>query len=209
MLVYEFYIDLIAMKDDTRAQVEDLPLPKHFTIKAYCPATFKENKDDSVEKIDTTLKYSFIPSIHIGSLIEFRGTPYKRERNKARNIVIPQQIKTANEIEMDRHYIRIMPPNQESVKRYNVYREAAEKKEKKEQQERDKSEREWERKKWISNRIEDVKKHWVSITLTLLAIVAGYIVAKIFNYTKVWTIYVLFRQTSQGGPQLLSATYIH
>ena len=120
MLVYEFYIDLIAMKDDTRAQVEDLPLPKHFTIKAYCPATFKENKDDSVEKIDTTLEYSFIPSIHIGSLIEFRGTPYKRERNKARNIVIPQQIKTANEIEMDRHYIRIMPPNQESVKRYNV-----------------------------------------------------------------------------------------
>ena len=181
MLVYEFYIDLIAMKDDTRAQVEDLPLPKHFTIKAYCPATFKENKDDSVEKIDTTLEYSFIPSIHIGSLIEFRGTPYKRERNKARNIVIPQQIKTANEIEMDRHYIRIMPPNQESVKRYNVYREAAEKKEKKEQQERDKSEREWERKKWISSRIEDVKKHWVSITLTLLAIVAGYIIAKIFN----------------------------
>ena len=30
----------------------------------------------------------------------------------------------------------------------------------------------------------------------------------LYTITKVWTIYVLFRQTSQGDPQLLSATYI-
>ena len=181
MMVYEFYINLISIKDDTRLEVEDLPLPKYFTIKAYCPATFKENETDRSVKIDTTLEYSLIPSIHVGSLIEFRGTPYRRERNKARNIVISQQIKTANEIEMDRHYIRIMPPNQESVERYEAYREAAEEKEKKEQQDRDEWERGWERKKWVSNRIEDVKKNWVAITLTLLAIIAAIIIAIIFN----------------------------
>ena len=35
--------------------------------------------------------------------------------------MIPQQIATATEIEMDRLYIRIMPPNQESVERYGAH----------------------------------------------------------------------------------------
>ena len=172
ILVYEFYIDLIAMKDDTRGQEENLLLSRSFKIKAYCPATFKEKEDDLNYKIDRTLAESFVPSIHVGCLIQFRGTAYKRERNKSRNIVIPQQIKTANEIEMDRHDIRIMPPNNESVKRHEAYIEKKEEK----QQESDERDQKWERKKWISNRIEDAKKNWVAITLTLLAIAAAFII---------------------------------
>lgn len=105
---YEFNIHLISIRDDTRDEENFLPLPKHFKIRTYCPGLYKE--DDPYTKTDETLKQSLMPSIHVGDLIEFRGIAYKNSRNSDRSVVIPQQIKTAHEIKMDRHYIRIMPP---------------------------------------------------------------------------------------------------
>ena len=171
---YAVNIYLISMKDDTREEEKFLPLPKHFKIYAYCPAFYKENEDDQYKKIDLTLEYSLIPSIHVGSLIEFRGTPYKIERNKARNIVIPQQIKTANEIEIDRHYIRIMPPSKEGVKRYDAH-VTAEHEKKTQREQRD---RKWQRKSWRSNRVKDIKREWVVIAMGIITIIVTVIVTR-------------------------------
>lgn len=169
---YEFYIHLTSMKSDTGGEEKFLPVPKYFKIRAYCHLSYRE-KEDQYAKVDETLELSLIPSIHVGSLIEFRGTAYKKGQNGKRNVVIPQQIKSAYEIEMDRHYIQIMPPNDESVKKYQTHV----KEENEKQRGWKQRDRKWQWKSWKSNRIEEVKKHWIVITLTLLTIICAFIIA--------------------------------
>ena len=174
---YEFYIHLTLMKEQIRGEEKPLELPKHFKIKVYCPSMYKEKEEDKYNQRDETLGRSLIPSIHVGFLIEFRGTAYRKSQNGDRHVVIPQQIKTANEIKMDRHYIRIMPPSEESVKRYKAHIKA----EKNKFKEHERWQRKWFWKSWIWSRIEDVKEHWVAVTLAILCIIAGFIIAVYFN----------------------------
>ena len=165
---YEFYIHLTSMREQIRGEEKPLELPKHFKIKVYCPSSYKEKEEDKHYQKDETLGRSLIPSIHVGSLIEFRGTAYKKSQNGDRCVVIPQEIKTAKEIRMDRHHIRIMPPNDESVTRCKNYvREV-----RKEEKERDRWYRNMRWRNKIGNAVEEVKKNKIAIIIGVAAIIA-------------------------------------
>lgn len=174
---YEFTIHLTSSKEQAGSEERLLEIPRHFKVKVYCPSTYREKEEDQNNKIDETLEQSLIPSIHVGSFIEFRGTAYKKSRDGGRQVVIRQAIKTATEIEMDRHYIRIMPPSKESVKRYEAHIKAEEYNLKKYK----KQDRKWSRKSWISDRIEDIKKNWVPIICALFVAITAIIIAIVFR----------------------------
>jgi len=75
---------------------------------------------------------------------------------------------------MDRHYIQIMPPNKESLKRYDACVQA-EKEEKKEQKRRN---RKWKWGSWKRYRVEDLKREWVVIGMGIITIIVTIIVAQ-------------------------------
>ena len=173
-----FTIHLKSMRKTHEEETEQTPFSQRdFKIRAICIREYR-HKDGSNE-IDRTLKDSLLPSIHIGNLIEFKGFGYRPPRYSSEdiNFVEPKNLRQTDLIQMDRHYIRIMPPNKESVTRYDAHITTEKNKLKK----RERWHRKWYWKSWIQNRIEDAKEHWVAITLTFIAIIAGFIIAMIFK----------------------------
>ena len=119
-----FTIHLKSIRKTYEDEIEQTPISqKDFKISVICRTQYKE-KDGST-KTDQTLTGSLLPSIHVGNLIEFKGfayrTDYKKDgsiSNPYRVIIEPKNLKQTHKIEMDRHYIRIMPPSKESLTRH-------------------------------------------------------------------------------------------
>ena len=125
---YKFLVDLISMERGSSyiENKEKKILLSNFNINVLCFRAYKPG--ETIYVLDENLLKNLISSIHIGTLIEFRGTAYKRDQNRKLQIVVPHQIKTAKEIRIHECHIQIMPPNSESLKRYQTYIEEIKKK---------------------------------------------------------------------------------
>ena len=141
---------------------------KDFKIIVICRREYR--REDGSTEIDRTLKDSLLPSIHIGNLIEFKGFGYRPPRYSSEdiNFVEPKTLKQTDIIEMDRHHIRIMPPTEESVKRYKIHVEA----ENEVQKGWERWDRKWKMKSWINDRMEEIKKNWITVLGIIVAVVA-------------------------------------
>ena len=74
---YKFVLELVSMKD----YVNDEELPLSMKINSFCKYLYK-SEDGTSNRVDDALKERVMPSIHVGSHIEFKGIAYKRVHKK-------------------------------------------------------------------------------------------------------------------------------